>query len=86
VRGERQTDVTCGRASQGDGAPGRPDGRGRPDGAGSRPDGLGDGQEEGRTITWRRDGGGRRGERGPARPAAAGGARSRQLAAVFVRG
>jgi hypothetical protein len=36
VRGERQTDVTCGRASPGDGAPGRPDGRGRPDGAGSR--------------------------------------------------
>ena len=43
MRGERQTDVTCGRASQGDGAPGRPDGRGRPDGAGSRPDGLGGG-------------------------------------------
>jgi hypothetical protein len=56
VRGERQTDVTCGRASPGDGAPGRPDGRGRPDGAGSRvrgfagsrPDGLGGGLEEGR--------------------------------------
>lgn len=66
MRGKRQTDVTGGRASQGDGAPGRPDGRGRPDGAGSRPDGLGDDQEERRTITWRRDGGGRRGERGPA--------------------
>jgi hypothetical protein len=68
VRGERQTDVTCGRASPGDGAPGRPDGRGRPDGAGSRvrgfagsrPDGLGGGLEEGR-----RDGGtGGRGDGG----------------------
>jgi hypothetical protein len=52
VRGERQTDVTCGRASPGDGAPGRPDGRGRPDGAGSR--------VRGRMawgVAWRRDGG-----------------------------